>query len=136
MSRNLRLQYSGLIIFSSQLIGVATGLIFTLLLTRSMNVHQYGVWSNIFDYTAYFAIFSGLLPFWATRFVARSKEGAAKTSTVAQLVDFAYFNGNLLSRYFPDLYFSHSQKNRILKLLADLLDRGSLHFDVLHDNQL
>ena len=86
MSRNLRLQYSGLIIFSSQLIGVATGLIFTLLLTRSMSVHQYGVWTNIFDYTAYFTIFSGLLPFWATRFVARSKEGAAKTSTVAQLV--------------------------------------------------
>ncbi|HKM60575.1 MAG TPA: hypothetical protein VJY36_06855 [Candidatus Bathyarchaeia archaeon] len=86
MSRNLRLQYSGLIIFSSQLIGVATGLIFTLLLTRNMAVAQYGVWTNIFDYTAYFTIFSGLLPFWATRFVARSKEGAAKTSTLAQLV--------------------------------------------------
>ncbi len=86
MSRNLRLQYSGLIIFSSQLIGVATGLIFTLLLTRSMSVDQYGVWTNIFDYTAYFVLFSGLLPFWATRFVARGIEGSAKLSTVAQLV--------------------------------------------------
>ncbi len=86
MSKNLRLQYSGFIIFSAQLIGVATGLIFTLLLTRNMSLNQYGIWTNIFDYTAYFTIFSGLLPFWATRFVARGKEGAAKSSSLAQLV--------------------------------------------------
>jgi len=86
LSRDLRLQYSGLIIFSSQIIGVATGLIFTLLLTRNMNVAQFGIYTNIFDYIGYFTLFSGLLPFWATRFVARNKEGAAKTSSIAQLV--------------------------------------------------
>jgi O-antigen/teichoic acid export membrane protein len=50
-----------------------------------MSVSQYGIWSNIFDYTAYFTLFSGLLPFWATRFVARGKEGTGKSSTLAQL---------------------------------------------------
>ena len=84
--KELRLQYSGFIIFSSQLLGVVTGLIFTLLLTRSMHPYQYGIWTNIFDYIVYFTLFSGLLPFWATRFVARGKEGAAKTSSLAQLI--------------------------------------------------
>jgi O-antigen/teichoic acid export membrane protein len=84
--KELRLQYSGFIIFSSQLLGLITGLIFTLLLTRSMKPAQYGVWTNIFDYTGYFILFSGLLPFWATRFVARGKEGTVKTSSLAQLI--------------------------------------------------
>lgn len=82
----IRVQYSGFIIFASQIFSVATGLIFTLLLTRNMSTSQYGIWTNIFDYTAYFWLFSGVLPFWATRFMARGKEGTVKTSTIAQLV--------------------------------------------------
>jgi O-antigen/teichoic acid export membrane protein len=50
-----------------------------------MSTSQYGIWTNIFDYTAYFWLFSGVLPFWATRFMARGKEGTVKTSTIAQL---------------------------------------------------
>ena len=86
MSKNqIRLQYSGFIIFTSQVIGIITGLIYTLLLTRNMTTHQFGIWTNIFDYTGYFLLFSGLLPFWATRFVARGKPGTVKTSVLAQL---------------------------------------------------
>jgi O-antigen/teichoic acid export membrane protein len=50
-----------------------------------MSTSEYGIWTNIFDYTAYFWLFSGVLPFWATRFMARGKEGTVKTSTLAQL---------------------------------------------------
>ena len=87
MSRNrIRVQYSGLIIFVAQMISVFTGLIFVLLLTRSMTSQQYGVWSNIFDLTGYFILFSAVFPFWATRFVARGKEGATKTGLYANLL--------------------------------------------------
>jgi O-antigen/teichoic acid export membrane protein len=82
----LRLQYSGFIIFTAQILSVITGLAYTLLITRSMTPDQYGTWTNIFDYTTYFLIFSTFIPFWATRFVARGKEGAVKTSTIANLV--------------------------------------------------
>ncbi len=58
---------------------------FTLLLTRSMSTDQYGIWTNVFDYTGYFLLFSGLVPFWATRFTARGQEGTIKTSTLANL---------------------------------------------------
>ncbi|MGD0979478.1 MAG: hypothetical protein ABR962_10100 [Candidatus Bathyarchaeia archaeon] len=81
----LRIQYSGLIIFAAQLISVVTGMAFILLLTRSMTTDQYGVWGNIFDVTGYFLLFSGFIPFWALRFVARGEEGATKTAFVANL---------------------------------------------------
>ncbi len=86
MGKNeIRLQYSGFIIFIAQILSIVTGLAFTLLLTRSMSTDQYGIWTNIFDYTGYFLLFSGLVPFWATRFAARGQEGTIKTSTLANL---------------------------------------------------
>lgn len=84
-SKDLRLQYSGYVIFVIQIFSVVTGLVFTLLLTRNMNSDQYGIWTNIFDYIGYFTLFSGVLPFWATRFVARGKAGTVKTNALAQL---------------------------------------------------
>lgn len=81
----LRIQYSGLIIFAAQLISVVTGMAFILLLARSMTPAEYGVWGNIFDVTGYFLLFSGFIPFWAIRFVARGAEGATKTAFVSNL---------------------------------------------------
>jgi O-antigen/teichoic acid export membrane protein len=86
----IRLQYSGLIIFAAKLLSVATGMVFNLLLTREdiggITKAQYGVWANVFDLIAYFMLLSGALPFWTTRFVARGKKGAAKTGLVANLI--------------------------------------------------
>ena len=82
----LRIQYSGLIIFTAQIISVATGMAFILLLTRNLSTPQYGVWSNIFDLTGYFLLFSSFIPFWATRFVARGEEGAAKTALLTNVI--------------------------------------------------
>lgn len=50
-----------------------------------MTVSQFGIWTNIFDYTPYFIILGGVLPFWATRFTARQKGGTAKTAALSQL---------------------------------------------------
>ena len=86
MGKNqIRLRYSGFVVFTTQLLGVITGLIFTLLLTRSMTAQQFGIWTNIFDYIPYFILFSGILPFWVTRFTARKKAGTVKTSVFGQL---------------------------------------------------
>jgi O-antigen/teichoic acid export membrane protein len=81
----IRVHYSGLIIFAAQIIGVVTGVIFTILLTRNMSPSEYGIWSNIFDWMGYFAFLSGLFPFWVTRFVARGQEGAVRTGLLANL---------------------------------------------------
>ncbi|MCW4046680.1 MAG: hypothetical protein NWE99_03850 [Candidatus Bathyarchaeota archaeon] len=82
----IRIQYSGFIIFAAQLLSVVTGLIFTLLLTRNLSQADFGVWSNIFTVLGYFTIASGLLPFWTVRFAARKMEGTVKTGFLATLV--------------------------------------------------
>lgn len=50
-----------------------------------MTVQQFGIWTNIFDYTPFFMIFSPVLAFWVTRFAARLKEGTIKTGVLSQL---------------------------------------------------
>ncbi len=68
------------------MLSVATGLVFTLMLTRSTIPEELGIWSNVNDVIAYFAFLAPAFPFWAMRFTARNKEGAAKTGFLANLV--------------------------------------------------
>jgi O-antigen/teichoic acid export membrane protein len=82
----IRVRYSGFVVFAAQVLSIATGLIYTLLLARDMTQQQYGIWANIFDLVGYFTLVSGLFPFWATRFVARGKEGTAKTGLLTNLI--------------------------------------------------
>lgn len=83
MEKELRVHYSGLIIFMAKILSVATGLVFTLLITRNATKEEYGVWANIFDLIGYFALLAAAIPFWVTRFAARGKKGAAKTGLFA-----------------------------------------------------
>jgi O-antigen/teichoic acid export membrane protein len=74
LSQNdIRVRYSGFIIFASQIITLFTGLVFTLLLTRNMNTGEFGVWSFLSYLTGLFGLVNGLFPFWVTRFVAGGK---------------------------------------------------------------
>ncbi len=77
------MHYSGFIIFASQILSLFTGLVFTLLLTRNMTGDEFGAWSFIYYLIGLFVILNVVFPFWATRFVARGKEGAIKTAILA-----------------------------------------------------
>ena len=82
----IRVQYSGFVVFASQIISLFTGVVFTLLLTRNMSTDEFGAWSFIFYIIGLFTLFGGLFPFWATRFVARGKEGAVKTAIISNFI--------------------------------------------------
>lgn len=87
MARNeIRLQYSGFVIFTARMLSVAAGLIFQLMIARSATLQDYGIWFNINDLLTYFILFAAVLPFWAMRFTARKEEGATKTGVIANLV--------------------------------------------------
>ncbi|MEM3726291.1 MAG: hypothetical protein QXK98_05450 [Candidatus Bathyarchaeia archaeon] len=91
MAKNeIRVHYSGLVIFVTKMLSIATGMIFTILLTREditgISKGQFGVWSNVSDLTGYFTLFAPAIPFWVMRFVARERRGAAKTGFLANLV--------------------------------------------------
>jgi len=87
--KDIRLQYSGLIIFAAKLTSVLTGLIFQFIIARALTgpVHgqEYGLWFNISDVSNYFVLMAGVLPFWAMRYVTRDKQGATKTGIVGNL---------------------------------------------------
>jgi len=82
---DIRLKYSGLIVFASHILSVATGLAFVLMITRNVSTEKFGIWGNIFDLSTYFILLSGVIPFWATRFIAREHAGSAKTGFIANL---------------------------------------------------
>ncbi|MEM1767446.1 MAG: hypothetical protein QXD86_05840 [Candidatus Bathyarchaeia archaeon] len=79
----VRVQYSGFVIFTSKLLSIVTGLAFQLMVARTVTTGEYGVWFNINDLVAYFTIFAGVLPFWAMRFASRGAEGAIKTGIIS-----------------------------------------------------
>jgi hypothetical protein len=84
---DIRLQYSGFVIFAAKLISIATGLIFQFLIAQATIPYpgQYDIWFNTSDVLAYFTLMSGVAPFWVMRYVARGKEGATKTGFMANL---------------------------------------------------
>lgn len=84
-AKEIRLQYSGFVIFSAKMISVVSGLIFQLIVARALNKTEYDLWFNINDIVAYFVLMATVLPFWTMRFVARNKEGAIKTGIVSNL---------------------------------------------------
>lgn len=81
----IKLQYSGFVIFAAKIVSIVTGLAFQLMIARSATTQEYGIWFNINDVTAYFTILSGVASFWALRFTARAKQGAIKTAVTANL---------------------------------------------------
>ena len=82
----IRLGYSGLIIFLARLLSVGTGLVFTLMVTRSITAETFGVYGNVSDILTYFTLASSIFPFWATRFVARNHAGSSVTVVLSNLL--------------------------------------------------
>jgi len=72
--------------FLARLFSVGTGLIFTLMVTRSLTSEIFGIYGNLSDILAYFTFASGIFPFWATRFVARDHMGSLSTVFVLNLI--------------------------------------------------
>jgi O-antigen/teichoic acid export membrane protein len=85
-SGEVRLRYSGFILFLSRLFSVGTGLLFSLMITRNIPAEEYGVYGNLGDVLSYFTLLSGIFPFWTARFAARKYSGSSKTGLTANLL--------------------------------------------------
>ncbi|MCW4021120.1 MAG: hypothetical protein NWF14_07840 [Candidatus Bathyarchaeota archaeon] len=85
-NEKVRLRYSGFILFFSRLLSVGTGMIFSLMVTRSVSAENFGVFSNIGDVLFYLTLLAGVFPFWTTRFVARKHPGSSITGLVANVL--------------------------------------------------
>ena len=81
MSR-IRVTYSGLISFAVGLTSVITGIIFTLIVTRSLTAEEFGTWNLIGGLITYVIIVEPIVSYWATREMARGVE-SAKTAVMS-----------------------------------------------------
>ena len=67
----IRVTYSGLITFVFGVIGIITGMILTIILTRSLDPIEYGTWGLIMTIIGYVIIIEPVISYWTTRDVAR-----------------------------------------------------------------
>lgn len=86
--KEIRLQYTGYVIFAAKIIGVVTGLLFQYMIGRTIpdGSDEYGIWANINSVLPYFTLLAGVVPFWVMRCVARGQKGATKTGLGMNLV--------------------------------------------------
>jgi hypothetical protein len=85
--KELRLQFSGFAVFAAKLVSVATGFAFQFMLARAIGgSSESNIWFNITDVVTYFTLLGGVVPFWVMRYIARGKEGAAKTGIATNFI--------------------------------------------------
>ena len=108
---NIRVTYSGLIAFAVSLIGVVTGAIFVIIVTRQLEPEEFAIWSILGTMLSYVAISQSAVSYWTLRQVARD-EAVAKTSVISS----GMLSLGVLPLYFalvtvysgvaPEFYFS------------------------------
>jgi len=69
-----RLRYSGIILVASKSLGVVTGMLFTMIVTRRLMVEEFGVWQYVTVLFSYFILPSSFTGFWITRHAARGEK--------------------------------------------------------------
>ena len=78
----IRVTYSGLVTFGINLISVVTGLVFTLIVTRTLSIEEFGTWGLINGVIIYAMVISPIVTYWVSREVARG-ERTAKTAIIS-----------------------------------------------------
>lgn len=78
----IRVTYSGLISFAVGLISVITGIIFTIIVTRSLSPEEFGTWNLIGGLIIYVIIIEPIISYWTTREIARGIE-SGKTAIMS-----------------------------------------------------
>lgn len=70
----IRVTYSGLIAFVIGIISVISGLVVTVVITRSLTSFEYGTWTLILNLIGYVIILEPIISYWSTREIARKTE--------------------------------------------------------------
>ena len=97
---NVRVTYSGLIAFIVGIVSVATGLAFTLIVTRRLTPEEFGSWALIGNIIVYFLISERVISYWTTRQLSRGQE-VGKTSLFSSLI----FSSGVIPLYLILVYF-------------------------------
>jgi O-antigen/teichoic acid export membrane protein len=100
----ISLRKTGLVVFAARIASVFTGLVFLVIMTRSLSEQQFGFYEVITDLVTFAAYPAGLIAFWATRDIARGKM-FGKTAIAINLL----LSALGVAIYFALSYFSASR---------------------------
>lgn len=114
----IRVRYSGLVAFSVGILTVFTGLVFTLIVTRTLTVEEYGTWSLIITVIGYLIVSGAIINYWTIRGIAR-EYAIGKTSFSSSLI----FSFGLIPIYiaFAILFSENSNAIQSSMILALVL---------------
>ena len=125
-----RLKLPGAVFFISNIYSIFTGLVFTVIVTRSLTISEFGLWSMLSQYLAYTVIpLSNIVSFWTVRHVARGFEQASKTGILFGIILFSVgFPIYLLTAFLASLSFSQPLSILLLATpqVATLIFLGAL----------
>lgn len=109
---SIRVTYSGLIALVIGLSTIVTGLIFTLIVTRSLTQEELGTWSLIGGLLTYVIIIEPIIGYWVLRETARGVE-SGKTAVVTS----AIFSAGASVVYLAIAFFVGGQTDANLEIL-------------------
>ena len=119
---NIRVTYSGLISLAVGFVSVLLGLLFTLIVTRTLNAIEYGTWGLIGGVIVYATIIEPMISYWAIRESARNIESGRTAVTSSLLVSLGGLLIYLISAYFVGVNTNADQNTVILgSLLVPLI---------------
>jgi len=81
----IRVTYTGLISLIGGIISIFTGVIFTLIITRTVTAEEYGTWGLIIGLITYVMLIGPVVSYWSTRDTARNIQ-SGKTAILSSML--------------------------------------------------
>ena len=102
----IRVTYTGLISLIGGVISIFTGIIFTLIITRSVTAEEYGTWGLILGLVTYVMLIGPIVSYWSTRDTARNIQ-SGKTAILSSML----LSIGAISVYIPISYLMSNYTN-------------------------
>lgn len=100
---DIRVTYSGLFTLVFGLLSIITGLIFVLVITRTLSPQEYGTWGLINSLFVYSLVINSIVTFWSPREIARGNDSAKTALSFGGLLSAAGIVVYIISAYFVSL---------------------------------
>jgi O-antigen/teichoic acid export membrane protein len=100
---NIRVTYTGLIALITSLIGVFTGTVFVIIVTRRLTPDDFGLWTLIGTVISYVLVVEPIISYWTTRQISRGENvgrSALTTSGIFSIGGLAAYFGIAVLVYF------------------------------------
>jgi O-antigen/teichoic acid export membrane protein len=82
---NIRVTYTGLIAFLTSIIGVITGTVFVIIVTRTIPPDEFGLWTLVGSLVSYVLVVEPIISYWTTRQTSRD-ENVGRTALASSSV--------------------------------------------------